>query len=314
MTFQTWLLFCATETLLSLTPGPAVLLVVGQALGRGGRAGLAAACGILSANAMYFALSATGLGAILLASSQLFAAIKWLGAIYLIIVGLQMIVRPERLVEVARADSPVEQDFVLLRLHQPRTSFWRGFVTQAANPKALVFFTALLPQFIQPSSGVPMQILILGVSSIVLEFGVLGLYVAASTRARRWTKAPGLSAALQRSAGALLIVAGARLALTETDRTTLGTKHATPWQFPTLTSDSRARASGASPAGSRRRACRVAAVAEVELVVVAGELQRGGHLLVRQRPVAVEVVEVVRAVLQEDADSGFFAVLRISAG
>jgi homoserine/homoserine lactone efflux protein len=218
VTLQTWVLFCATETLLSLTPGPAVLLVVGQAIGRGGRAGLAAACGILSANAMYFALSATGLGAILLASSQLFTAIKWLGAIYLIIVGLQMIVRPQRLVEDARADSPVEQDFSPARhspAQQPRTSFWRGFVTQAANPKALVFFTALLPQFIQPSAGVPMQILILGVSSIVLEFGVLGLYVAASTRARRWTKAPGLSAALQRSAGALLVVAGARLAITD---------------------------------------------------------------------------------------------------
>ena len=137
MTLQTWLLFCATETLLSLTPGPAVLLVVGQALGRGGRAGLVAACGILSANAMYFALSATGLGAILLASSQLFTAIKWLGAIYLIIVGLQMIVRPERLVEDAGSptpgghslSAPVEQDFSPAR--QGRSSFWRGFVTQA---------------------------------------------------------------------------------------------------------------------------------------------------------------------------------------
>ena len=215
MTLQTWLLFCATETLLSLTPGPAVLLVVGQALGRGGRAGLAAACGILSANAMYFALSATGLGAILLASSQLFAAIKWLGAIYLIVIGVRMVIRPEKLID----ETPAEQNFS--SNHQgsssagSASSFWRGFVTQVANPKALVFFTALLPQFIQPSAGVPTQILILGVSSIVLEFGVLGLYVAASTRARRWTKAPGWSAALQRSAGALLVVAGARLAVTE---------------------------------------------------------------------------------------------------
>ena len=220
MTLQTWLLFCATETLLSLTPGPAVLLVVGQALGRGGRAGLAAACGILSANAMYFALSATGLGAVLLASSQLFTIIKWLGAIYLVIIGLQMIVRPEKLVRDADPDTPVEQDFSPVQqdpgsAQQGRASFWRGFVTQAANPKALVFFTALLPQFINPGTGVPMQVLILGFSSIVLEFGVLGLYVAASTRARRWTKAPALSAALQRSAGALLVVAGARLAVTK---------------------------------------------------------------------------------------------------
>jgi homoserine/homoserine lactone efflux protein len=213
VTVQTWLLFCATETLLSLTPGPAVLLVVGQGLGRGGRAGLAAACGILSANAMYFALSATSLGAILLASSQLFTAIKWLGAVYLIVIGLQMIVRPENLLDT----TPVEQSFG--SAHQSAapsvSSFWRGFVTQAANPKALVFFTALLPQFITPGAGVPLQVLILGTSSIVLEFGVLGLYVAASTRARRWTNAPGLSAALQRSAGALLIVAGAKLAVTE---------------------------------------------------------------------------------------------------
>jgi homoserine/homoserine lactone efflux protein len=215
VTLQTWLLFCATETLLSLTPGPAVLLVVGQALSRGGRAGLAAACGILSANALYFALSATGLGAILLASSQLFVAITWLGAIYLIVIGVRMVIRPDELID----EAPVEPSFSSAQRRagsaRSTSSLWRGFVTQAANPKALVFFTALLPQFIQPSAGVPMQVLILGVSSIVLEFGVLGLYVVASTRARHWTKAPGLSTALQRSAGALLVVAGARLAFTE---------------------------------------------------------------------------------------------------
>ncbi len=67
MSLETWLLFLATETLLCLTPGPAVLLVVSMALGRGFRQGVAAAGGILAANALYFGLSAAGIGAALLA-------------------------------------------------------------------------------------------------------------------------------------------------------------------------------------------------------------------------------------------------------
>jgi threonine/homoserine/homoserine lactone efflux protein len=83
MPFQTWALFCATETVLCFTPGPAVLLVVSLALTRGARAGLAGSLGILVANAVYFILSATGIGAVLLASWQLFSLINWLGAAYL---------------------------------------------------------------------------------------------------------------------------------------------------------------------------------------------------------------------------------------
>src|SRR5262245_28927046 len=114
------------------------MLVVGHALGRGGRAGLAAACGILTANAMYFALSATGLGAILLASTHLFTAIKWLGAIYLVIVGARMVVRPEELIE-KPVEAPVQQSFSSAQgsssiERRSANSFWRGFVTQAANP------------------------------------------------------------------------------------------------------------------------------------------------------------------------------------
>src|SRR5262250_2933634 len=84
MSLQTWLTFCVTETVLCFIPGPAVLFVVSVALARGTRPGLAAATGILIANAFYFALSATGVAAAILASSELFTALRWLGTAYLV--------------------------------------------------------------------------------------------------------------------------------------------------------------------------------------------------------------------------------------
>src|SRR5262245_47262826 len=137
MTWETWIVFVVTETVLCLTPGPAVLFVVAQGIGRGAGAALAAAAGILAGNAFYFALSATGLGAMLLAAYGLFSAIKWVGAAYLVWLGVSTFR--------ARAvphEVPAAAGGRLLG---------RGFVVQVANPKALVFFTALLPQFIDPN-------------------------------------------------------------------------------------------------------------------------------------------------------------------
>ena len=199
MPLEVWLAFCATETLLCFTPGPAVLFVVSVAMARGARGGLAGALGILAGNTFYFALSATGIAAVILASHRLFAALKWAGAAYLVWVGLRMLL--------SRSRAPVEV------VPQPiRRSFARGFVVQAANPKALVFFVALLPQFIDPGAPVGRQVLILGASSLLIELFVLSLYTALAARARslageRW------SGPIERIGGGFLVAAGARLAL-----------------------------------------------------------------------------------------------------
>jgi len=205
MSFQTWIFFCLTETVLCFTPGPAVLLVISLSLARGAAAGLAGSLGILTANAFYFALSATSLGAILLASWQLFFIVKWAGAGYLIWLGVRMIASRSATAGASPNGDPITSQ-------SPRKSFSLGFLTQGANPKALLFFTAILPQFIDPQGSVGFQVFVLGVSSVLIELVVLGIYVVTSRTARGWARHPRVAVPLQRAAGVLLIGAGARLA------------------------------------------------------------------------------------------------------
>lgn len=203
MTLNTWLLFCLTEAVLCFTPGPAVLLVVSMALARGSAAGFGASLGILAANGIYFAISATSLGALLLASAELFAVVKWAGAAYLIWTGARMLFASDQ-PEVDDAGEPT----------RPRSlnAFSYGVLTQGANPKALIFFSAILPQFVDPHGAIGSQMLILGVSSMVIELAVLGLYVVLSQRARGLSGNRRLAGPLTRVGGALLVGAGARLA------------------------------------------------------------------------------------------------------
>ena len=198
MSLSTWVAFCVTELVLCLMPGPAVLLVVSTAAGRGARAGLGAALGILAANTVYFALSATGVVAAHAASRDLFVVIEWIGAGYLIWIGLRML-RPHR---------PHGTSAQAVVLHHP---FVRGFVVQIANPKAVVFFAALLPQFIDPAGSVPGQVLILGASSLVIELTVLTGYAEGASRARAMLGAR-VASALRAVGGLLLIAVGVRLA------------------------------------------------------------------------------------------------------
>jgi homoserine/homoserine lactone efflux protein len=204
MSIETWLLFVATEAVLCVSPGPAVLLVLSVSLTRGWPPGLQASAGILVANLLYFVLSATSLGAILLASWDLFFLIKWLGASYLIWLGVRTFFTPGD-AERRTAEAPT----------LTRTGlgmFLHGVVAQGANPKALVFFTALLPQFVDPSEPLATQILILAVTSVLIEFGVLAGYAVMASRASGLAYRPRVASILRRMGGGLLIGAGVGLA------------------------------------------------------------------------------------------------------
>jgi homoserine/homoserine lactone efflux protein len=205
MSWQTWSLFMVTETALCLTPGPAVLFVVSQALSHGVAPSLWANLGILTANTFYFILSALGLGAVLLASHEVFLVLRWAGAAYLVYLGLMTFIGKGNSV-VKTADTEVETKLGWRLLS-------RGVVLQAANPKSLIFFTALLPQFIDPKSPVGWQILILGVSSVIVEFFVLCGYGFFAGRAAHLARQPRYARLTNQVAGVCLIAAGTGVAL-----------------------------------------------------------------------------------------------------
>lgn len=203
MTWQIWLLFVITEAVLSLTPGPAVLYVLSQAIRRGPGKSVWASWGILSANAMYFALSATSLGAVIVASYKLFFLIKWLGAAYLVYLGLCSFFGKSSVLSLPEERSGSRTGTRILR---------DGFFLQAANPKALLFFTAILPQFIDAHHNVVFQVLVLGISSIVVEFVILFIYGQLAGRALSTARSPRFEKLTNRVAGSLLIGAGVGLA------------------------------------------------------------------------------------------------------
>src|SRR6202163_742568 len=163
MTFKTWLLFLVMETALSLSPGPAVFYVVSQGVRGALRRSMPAAAGIISANAIYFTLSATSLGAIIAASARFFAVAKWAGAAYLIYLGVKALRSAGSSHAVALGEIPAQES------GDRRRVFLGAITLQLANPKALLFFLALLPQFIDPSQPVVPQMLILAAASVRSE-------------------------------------------------------------------------------------------------------------------------------------------------
>ncbi|GGF09608.1 lysine transporter LysE [Aliidongia dinghuensis] len=203
MNWQLVALFAVTELVLCLTPGPAVLTILSQALKHGAGRALWSIFGIIAGNTLYFVLSATSLGALLLASYELFFAIKWLGAAYLLWLGVRTFF--DRTSSLAVAAAPVARG-------RAAGLFTHAFVVQVANPKALLFFTALLPQFVDTQRPVAVQLVVLALVSVVIEFVVQLFYACLAAQATRLALRPRFARLTNRIAGTFLIGAGVGLA------------------------------------------------------------------------------------------------------
>jgi homoserine/homoserine lactone efflux protein len=201
MTPQLLLLFTATTALACFTPGPAAMYAASVGTLRRRSLVLLALAGIALANALYFGLSALGIAGMIASSPGLYTAIRWAGAAYLVWLGLRMLFGAARsgLVPTAR---PTEVSGVGV--------FTKGFLIEIANPKALLYFSALLPQFIAPDRPLAPQFLLFCLITVVLDFCAYSFYGALGFGAARLSSG-ALLAGVRRLAGAAFLLAGIRL-------------------------------------------------------------------------------------------------------
>ena len=203
------------EFFFSISPGPAVFLVVSLALRQGFGHGASAALGIVGVNLLYFALSAAGVGALLVASPNLFLALKIIGAAYLTWVAAGIFLglwREWRAPAAATTEAPAAMPAPTTR-RDLFMSLMKGVAVQASNMKNIMLFLAIIPQFVVPEAGnVGLQFMGLAVVSVLVELPILLAYAMLAARLGQTLRTPRVRQWLDAlSATVLLAIAGSIL-------------------------------------------------------------------------------------------------------
>ena len=204
-------LFIAAGLLLNLTPGPDVLYIVSNALRSGTRAGVVAGLGITAGCFVHVFAAAVGVSALLAASATAFTVLKWVGAAYLLWVGVRLLFAK------AAAGMP---GFAARNPAYETQSLWAvfrgGFLTNVLNPKVAIFFLAFVPQFIAPDApNKALAFILLGILFNINSVPVnSGWAIAAAWMARHGAVQRGMHW-LDRAAGAMFIAFGLKLAFTD---------------------------------------------------------------------------------------------------
>jgi homoserine/homoserine lactone efflux protein len=181
MAFDTWLLFLFTSIGISLTPGPNGLLALTHGALHGGRKTLFTIAGGLIGFVLVIALCMFGIGALVRSSVTWLVVLKWVGGLYLAWLGVKLWRSPP-----VAADLPSER-----ATSSAHALFRAGFLTAATNPKCLLFFSALLPQFIDAERSLPVQFGIVATTYAITEFVTEYAIASAAARVRPWLARAG---------------------------------------------------------------------------------------------------------------------------
>lgn len=200
MSFDHWLAFTLASAVLCVIPGPTVLLVISYALGHGKKSAVATIAGVALGDLTAMTASLLGLGALLATSAGLFAVIKWIGAAYLIFMGIKLWRAP--VIGVSTDGAFEEQETKSLRI------LLHAYIVTALNPKGIIFFVAFLPQFLDLTRPLLPQMVIFEMTFLVVATINVSSYALLANLARRTIRKPSVQQIINRTGGSLLIAAG----------------------------------------------------------------------------------------------------------
>jgi len=202
MPLETWLAFVVAAWLISLSPGAGAISCMAAGMRYGYARAMWNILGLQLGILFVLAIVAAGLGAIMAASTTLFAAVKWLGAAYLVYLGIRQWRAPAAPVTEAGANVT----------GTPRQLVMRGFLVNATNPKGIVFMLAVLPQFIDPALPQLPQYVVCGATLFFTDLVVMSGYTGLAARVLRLLREPHHVRWVNRTFGGLFVAAGAVLA------------------------------------------------------------------------------------------------------
>ncbi|ESR23686.1 LysE family translocator [Lutibaculum baratangense] len=194
MSFESWLAFVAASTVLMLIPGPTVMMLVGYGLARGRRSVLFAMPGVALGNLVCILGALLGLGALLATSAVLFTILKWVGAAYLLWLGIKL-----------WRERPGGFEAEAVDAHDGRRMFVHAFAVTALNPKTIAFFLAFLPQFIDRGAPFAPQVVVLAATFVAMSAVFDTTYGLAAGSARELVGRRGLRRLANRIGGTALI-------------------------------------------------------------------------------------------------------------
>jgi threonine/homoserine/homoserine lactone efflux protein len=201
MSIEHWLAFVAASAILLAIPGPTILLVISYALGHGRKVAAATVAGVALGDFTAMTASMLGLGALLSTSATIFTVLKWVGAAYLVWLGIKLWRAP---IVAEAADGSLPS----VTAEKPGRIFLHTYIVTALNPKSIVFFVAFLPQFLDPARPLFNQMLIFEVTFLTLATLNATGYALLAAAAGKTIRKPKIQAIVNRTGGSLLIGAG----------------------------------------------------------------------------------------------------------